>query len=142
MAAPDFVKTLPATEEEARKLQSFGAESPEALLAMITAGRDAFDAFMGRDPANRIVRALRAMVPPGSDSRRRLRDPPGGLGASLQPPPKAPAPPAFDIARRDRIFEHLQHLRRSGAPAEEVSRVEQELDALLRGPSSGRATQP
>jgi|SRR3954447_24682212 hypothetical protein len=139
MDLPPFVSQLTSDPVEMRKLESLGAGSPQALLGMIIANRDAFDRFVGHDEAERIVQRLRTMVPPGSVSVDPA--PPGKLGVPLTSGPAAPAAPRFDINRRDAMFSRLEQLRRLGAPAEEIRRAEQELDTFLSGSNAGVSNQ-
>ena len=138
MALPAFVAQVASSPDTAQKLTKLGADTPEALLAAILAGREAFDRFMGPWEAAKIVSRLRQMVGQNDTVLDRLDTPPGQLGARMGQAPDMSLMPDFDLARRDRMFNHIQILRRSGAPAREIGEAERELDSFLRNPSGAK----
>ena len=139
MALPAFVAQVASSPDTAQKLTRLGADTPEALLATILAGREAFDRFMGPWEAAKIVSRLRQMVGQDDTIPDRLDTSPGQLGARMGRAPDMPLMPAFDLAKRDSMFNHIETLRRSGAPAREVSEAERALDFFLRSPSGAKA---
>ena len=90
--AADFLNELSLTADERAKLESFGAQTPMALLSIRRASPEAFDRHIGIDRAASIARELELLL--NDDERKRLRAPlrpPGPMGARLEPPP-APKP--------------------------------------------------
>jgi len=84
----DFLKDLDISEEERKKLASFGASNPKALLSLRRASRDAFDSYLGNDRADAIARQLEALLT--GEEKESLKTPltrPGHLGARMDEPP-------------------------------------------------------
>jgi hypothetical protein len=135
---PDFLRRLNVSEEERRKLASLGASTPLALLAMRQAAPEAFEAHLGPQRAGPIAAELFALL--SDEERERLAEPaplPGALGARLSAPAAPLEDPPYDLARRDRLFDELQRLRRLPRPSlaekTRMAQLEGALEDLFRG---------
>ena len=134
MASPRFLSEIAPSAEAASKLEMLGADSAEALAALIDASRDAFDSYVGAGDAQWIRRKLRAVLRDHGGGRGNSGGViPGGLGVPLGAAPEGPRVPGFDVVKRDKMFDRIQALRRAGAPRDDIRRLEVELDTMLRG---------
>src|ERR1700693_3937314 len=57
-----FLEDVSPSPAEVAKLRSLGADTPQALLAQIEAGREAFDKYVGPKQAQFIVKRLKEIV--------------------------------------------------------------------------------
>lgn len=126
---PGFVSALHIDPEDAEKIRELGADTPEQLLAQIRAAPEAFARYLGAAPAKRVERALRDMV--SSDEPTAPISPPGHLGVPLSTPPKNLPTPKFDLARRDELFDQIQRLKATDAPAQQIEAAERALEELF-----------
>jgi hypothetical protein len=128
-------KGLPISEEERQKLAGLGASTPSALLLLRKASPEAFDRHFGADRAAAIAEALEGLL--SEEEKVKLKapfSPKGKFGARLSPAPQK-LEPTFDLAKRERLFEELQSLRRQKQSAQRdkrISKLEAELNALVR----------
>lgn len=129
MSLPAYVQQLAASQFEAEKLGALGADSPDALLGMIVANREAFDSYLGPTVATRVVNRIYKLFPQARSVS--ALEPPGTLGVPLDPGPAKPLPARFDVQKRDAIYRQVEMLRRSGAPRTEIEQAEKALDQYL-----------
>lgn len=132
----EFLKRLPLTDDEAKKLANLGASTPLALLEMRKAAPDDFDAFIGEERARVIVEALENLLT--RDERERLTRPQPRrefpLGARLDAPARLPPTPG-DSTECGRLRARIQELRRLPDTSEtrhEIALLEAELDKLVK----------
>lgn len=132
MAGREYLQAPDITDDERRKLSALGATSLLALVHMIRAAASSFRALVGLERADAIEQALVAALTP--EEKALLDEPPRRfpLGVAAGPPPPLRAP-AFDVARRDRLFRELQSLRAGADPQADAraKEIKRELDALL-----------
>jgi hypothetical protein len=126
---PSYISALPIRGGEAEKLRGLGADTPQQLLAQISAAPDAFARYLGPEAAQRIERALRAMLPVGQPTEP--ISPPGPLGVPLGPGPRGLPKPAVDLARRDELFNQIQRLKANHAPTHQIEAAERALENLF-----------
>jgi hypothetical protein len=124
-----YIEVIATDQREAEKLSALGADTPQALLALIQAAPEAFSDFVGANHARDILQRLHQIVPSSEPSY--LPAPPRRFGVPLTGAPSGPTKPRFNIERRDQLFDQIQLLKRSGAPESEIRRVERDLDNLL-----------
>ena len=91
--AESFLDQLPISDEERKKLVSFGANSAYAILAMRKASKEAFDAYIGPERAEIIAGYLGNLLTPSEkESLSKPPKAPGVLGARLGPLVKPSSP--------------------------------------------------
>jgi hypothetical protein len=135
----NFLDHLPVSAAEKGELQSLAASSPAALLSLIQSSGDAFRRHFGADRTDQIVSALDHLL---TDEDRSVlaRAVPGFYVQSAhvqeRPAPNL-APPKYDLAERDFLFDRLQHLRSISHPTpdtmREIAQCESRLNEMLEG---------
>lgn len=130
------MNNLPLSDDERNKLAVLGAADAQMLVEMFQASPDAFRKYLGPARSLEIIQMLRGSLTPAD--RRVLEGAPlarYATGAMVGDPAPALRQPAYDLAKRDRLFEELQVLRRAGDRSPEARRraaeVERDLSALL-----------
>lgn len=136
--AQDYLESLSLSDEDKAKLQSMGMQSPFALLSIIKASPDAFEAFMGKEKTAQLAQELEAKL---SEDERSLLETPlplrktGAIIDRERPPLRTPS---YDIGERDRLFDELQALRqrpeKTSALGKRIAELEERLNALLQDP--------
>lgn len=134
----DFLTQLPISVEERDKLSQFAASDAAALLGMIEAAPEDFRRFFGDGETSRLVSALTRIISPAQrrDLNKKVTEFPISGAMQGRPAPDLP-PPAFDIERRDALFESLEALRKIPQPDATVQgrikHLERELNEMLDG---------
>ena len=132
-----FLDQLPVSPDVVRKLESLGAETPEALLALSRAASDSFESFLGYETAQAIRESLRSMIPVSQIEALEALAPNFASGAQLGQAPELPKPP-YDLKFRDHLAERIHTLRLdpSARGSKLLADLELQLSTLLQTGSS------
>ena len=132
--AKEFLEGMPISKEERQKLAGLGLSTPLAILLLRKASPEAFDRYFGTDRATVIADVLEALL--SEEEKVKLRapfSPKGKFGARLSPLPQK-MEPAFDLAKREKLFRELKSLRRQKQSVrrdQRITEIEAELNALV-----------
>ncbi|MBL7645752.1 MAG: hypothetical protein JNK74_06110 [Candidatus Hydrogenedentes bacterium] len=142
----DFVVTLPLSAQEKEVIYRLGAPNAAALLSMMRATPESFDALLGSERTRELQNVLEGSV---SQAERDIVDAPLEptfyTGALVDREPPSIPRPRFNVKERDYLFDQLQHLRsqeeHSASTKQHITEIEQKLNSMLEDhkPTKGEA---
>ena len=136
---PIYLQQLPVADDVRWRLAELGAADPVALLGMMRASRSAFDQWLGRAAADRVLSGLERMV---SAEDLELVATPGPMfpssGALLEQPAPISMPFVAWLHERDKLFAALESERRAAEFAargnDRVAAIQRQLEELVQPP--------